>query len=66
VNAFNPEHWTFRLADLCDFKASLVYIASSRTARDTERDPVSQKQKQKQTKDAKYIPTERHSLVFTL
>jgi hypothetical protein len=26
--------------DLCDFKATLVYIVSSRTAKDTQRNPV--------------------------
>lgn len=30
-----------RPADLCEFKASLVYIVSSRIARTIERDPVS-------------------------
>jgi hypothetical protein len=29
-----------RLTDLCDFEASLVYIVSLRTARDTELDSV--------------------------
>jgi hypothetical protein len=37
-----------RQADLCDFEASLVYRASSRTAKATERNPVSKiKTKQK-------------------
>ena len=30
-----------RQADLCEFEASLVYKASSRTARATQRNPVS-------------------------
>jgi hypothetical protein len=30
-----------RQADLCEFKASLVYRVSSRTARATQRNPVS-------------------------
>ena len=30
-----------RQADLCKFKTSMVYIASSRLARATQRDPVS-------------------------
>jgi hypothetical protein len=40
-----------READLCGFEASLVYGASSRTARATQRNPVLNKTKQnKQTK----------------
>jgi hypothetical protein len=35
-----------RQADLCEFKASLVYKVSSRTARVTQRKPVSKNQKQ--------------------
>jgi hypothetical protein len=35
---------------LCEFKASLVYKSSSRIARATQRNPVSKKQKNKQTK----------------
>jgi hypothetical protein len=39
-----------RQADLCEFKASFVYIVSSRTARAVQRDPVSKITKQnKQT-----------------
>jgi hypothetical protein len=34
-----------RQVDLCEFKASLVYRASSRTARATQRNPVSKKKK---------------------
>jgi hypothetical protein len=38
-----------RQEDLCEFKASLVSIATSKTARGTQRDLVSKtKQKQKQ------------------
>jgi hypothetical protein len=36
-----------RQADFCEFKASLVYRASSRTAKATQRNPVSKKQKEK-------------------
>ena len=35
-----------RQASLCEFKASLVYRVSSRTARATQRDPVSKTNKQ--------------------
>ena len=31
--------------DLCEFEASLVYRASSRTAKETQRNPVSEKTK---------------------
>ena len=34
-----------KVADLCEFKASLVNRASSKTAQDTQRDPVSENQK---------------------
>ena len=36
--------------DLCEFKASLVYRASSRTTRDTKRNPVSGGKKKKRQK----------------
>jgi hypothetical protein len=32
--------WRQRQADLCEFKASLVYRVSSRTTRATQRNPV--------------------------
>ena len=50
-----------RQADLYDFKASLVYRASSRTARDTQRNPVSNKTKQK-----KEGQTEKKQTDYTL
>jgi hypothetical protein len=34
-----------RQADLCEFKASLVYTVSSRSTRATQRNPVSNKNK---------------------
>ena len=34
-----------RQADLCEFKASLVYRVSSRAAKSRQRDPVSKNQK---------------------
>jgi hypothetical protein len=42
-----------RQVDLCEFKASLVYIASCRTARTTQKDTVSNKQTNKQTNKQK-------------
>ena len=38
-----------RQADLCEFKASLVYSVSSRTARATQRNPVSKKKTKQKT-----------------
>jgi hypothetical protein len=47
--------WRQRQADLCEFKASLVYKVRSRTARDTQRNSVLKKKKtpQKQNKTKK-------------
>jgi hypothetical protein len=39
-----------RQVDLCELKASLVYRVSSRTARATQKNPVSKKTKNKKTK----------------
>ena len=41
VHAFNPSIWEVKTVDLYEFKASLVYKASSRAAKTTERNPVS-------------------------
>jgi hypothetical protein len=38
--SFIPAVGRKREVDLCEFKASLVYRASSRAARDTQRNPV--------------------------
>jgi hypothetical protein len=38
-----------QVADLCEFKASLVYRVSSRTARATRRNPVWKNNNKKQT-----------------
>ena len=43
-----------RQADLCEFKASIVYKVSSRTARATHRETLSQKQAE-QAKESKPI-----------
>jgi hypothetical protein len=40
-------------AELCEFKASLVYRASSRTAKAPQRNPVSKQNKTKQNKTKK-------------
>ena len=39
MDAFNPS--TLETVDLCEFEASLVYRASSRTTKVTNRNPVS-------------------------
>jgi len=41
LHTLNPNTGRQRQADLCEFEASLVYRVSSRTARDTQRNPVS-------------------------
>jgi hypothetical protein len=40
-----PALWKQRQVDLCEFKASLIYSVSSRSARATQRTLVSKKQK---------------------
>jgi hypothetical protein len=47
VHAFNPSTWEAEAGRSLEFKASLVYRVSSRTARATQRNPVWKKQKQK-------------------
>lgn len=48
--------WRQRPAGLCGFQATLVYIVSSRPARTTERDPVSNINKQINKLIIKYKP----------
>jgi hypothetical protein len=59
VHTSIPAHRRQRQADLCEFKASLVYRVSSRTARGTQRNLVSKKnkktKKQKKPKRLDYI-----------
>jgi hypothetical protein len=68
AHAFNPSTWGWgwrqRQEDLCEFEASLVYRASSRTARATQRISVSKtkqnKTQNKQTnKKVKQPPSEK-------
>jgi hypothetical protein len=42
AHAFNLSSWRQNQSDLCVFKASLVYIVSSRSVRATLRDPISE------------------------
>ena len=59
-----------RLVDLCEFKASLVYRVSSRTARATGRKSISKKQNQTEQKpdawinNMRYIGTTKHDSLF--
>jgi hypothetical protein len=51
--AFNPITWEAEAGGFSEFKPSLVYKVSSRTARATQRNPVSKnKQKQQQQKNS--------------
>ena len=44
AHTFDPSIWEIRQADLCEFKAYLIYRVNSRTARTTQRNSVSNKQ----------------------
>jgi hypothetical protein len=46
-HTFNSSTWEQRQADLCEFKASLVYRENSRTTRATQRNPDAKNQKRK-------------------
>jgi hypothetical protein len=48
AQAFNPSTWEAEAGGFLSSEASLVYRVSSRTARDTQRNPVSKKNKTKQ------------------
>ena len=55
MHTFNPSTWKAEAqADLCEFKARLVYKESSRTNRAvTQRNPVSETKRQKKINDKK-------------
>jgi hypothetical protein len=54
VSTFNPSTWECRGRPISEFKASLVYRVSFRTARNIQRNPVSgNKTKQNKTKQNK-------------
>jgi len=44
AHTFNPSMQDAEAVDLCEFQASLVYRVTSRTARATQRNPVSKKE----------------------
>jgi hypothetical protein len=47
VQPFNPRQ---RQSELCEFESSLIYTVSSRIVKATQRNPVSKKKTNKQTK----------------
>jgi hypothetical protein len=47
AHAFNPSTWEAEAGRISEFKDSLVYKVSSRTARAIQRNPVSKNQKRK-------------------
>jgi hypothetical protein len=56
VHTFNPSTWEAEAGGSLEFEASLVYRASSRTARATQRNPILENQNQttpKQNKEEK-------------
>ena len=48
LHDFNPSTWETEEGRFLEFESSLVYRVSSRTARATQRNPVSKKQTNKQ------------------
>ena len=50
AHTFNPSTWRQRQRDLCEFEAIVFYSVRSRTARDTQKNPVSKNQKTKRKK----------------
>ena len=57
VHTFNPSTWEAEEgADFCEFKASLVYRVSSRTAKATQSNPVS-KNRDKVNDETEQRPT---------
>jgi hypothetical protein len=53
VHAFNPSTREAEAGGISEFEASLVYRVSSRTARATQRNPVSKKRKEMKRKEKK-------------
>jgi hypothetical protein len=61
VYSFNSSTQEAGTSNLCEFKASLVYRASFRTARATQRNPVSTTTTTTTTKDSKKVRVEEPS-----
>jgi hypothetical protein len=53
AQAFNPSNWGGRGRQISEFEASLAYSVSSRTARTTQRNPVSKNRTKATKKDVK-------------
>jgi hypothetical protein len=51
VHDFNPSTWKAEAGGFLEFEASLVYKVSSRTARATQRNPVSKKKERERKKN---------------
>jgi hypothetical protein len=64
VPAFNPNTWEAEAGRFLMFEASLVYRVSSRTARATQRNPVSKKQN-KQTNKQKIISSKLYIQLYS-
>jgi hypothetical protein len=66
AHAFDPSTLGGRGRRISEFEASLVYKVSSRTARATQRNPVSKKQKQTNKKKLKKkLELDRTVLAYT-
>jgi hypothetical protein len=63
VHAFNPSTLGGRGRQISEFKASLVYRVSSRTARAIQRNPVSKNQKINKYKKRKTLKALRFNVV---
>ena len=49
LRAFNPSNPEAEAVEFCEFKANLVYVISSRTARATQRNPILKNQRGKKS-----------------
>jgi len=61
VQACNPSTQRQKQVDLCEFKASLVYRVTSRTARATQRSPVKKERRGEERRGRKRSPLRTHN-----
>ena len=66
AHAFNPKHLGGRGRQISEFEASLTYRVSSRIARATQRNPVSNKQTNKKTKTKEIKPKPNQTKPITI
>jgi hypothetical protein len=59
VHAFNPSTWVAETGGFSDFDISLVYRVSSRTARATQRNPVSKNKQTKNKQTKKHLKNQK-------